>query len=180
MSTKLTQRQHTVKLAGDGPIESSAAASPSTVSAAFNVLLTQIFRLNGLLLAAGDALAEPAGQTGARWRVMAAIEDKPLTVAQIARVWGHARQSVQRVGDLLVEDGLAVYTENPRHRRAQLLALTPEGRTALAAIQATQRVWADRLGGEIGEADLRQASAILARVLRVVAQQGSQSTEARP
>jgi DNA-binding MarR family transcriptional regulator len=128
-----------------------------------------VFRLNGLLLSAGDALTEPAGQTSARWRVMAAIEDKPMSVAQIARGWGLARQSVQRVADVLVQDGLAVYRENPKHRRAQLLVLTPKGSITLQAIQAAQRVWANALGEEIGEADLRQASAILFRVLQAVA-----------
>jgi DNA-binding MarR family transcriptional regulator len=130
--------------------------------------VVQIFRLNGLLLMAGDALAEPAGQTSARWRVLAAVEAKPMSVAQIARAWGLARQSVQRVADVLVQEGFAVYAENPKHRRAQLLVLTAEGRSALRTIQDAQRDWANALGAEIGEADLRQASAILDRVLRVV------------
>jgi DNA-binding MarR family transcriptional regulator len=133
-------------------------------------LVVQVFRLNGMLLTTGDALAEPAGQTSARWRVMAAIEDKPMSVAQIARGWGLARQSVQRVADVLVREKLAVYQENPRHRRAQLLALMPEGRSALHTIQAAQRAWANTLGEEIGEAELRQASAILDRVLRAVSE----------
>jgi DNA-binding MarR family transcriptional regulator len=123
-----------------------------------------------MLLSAGDALTEPAGQTSARWRVMAAIQDKPMPVAQIARGWGLARQSVQRVADVLVREKLAVYQENPHHRRAQLLELTPEGRSALHTIQAAQREWANTLGAEIGEAELRQASAILDRVLRVVSE----------
>jgi len=68
-----------------------------------------VFRLNGLLIAVGDAMAEPSGQTTARWRVLAAIGDAPLTVAQIARAWWLTRQSVQRVADVLVKDGLAEY-----------------------------------------------------------------------
>jgi hypothetical protein len=35
-------------------------------------------------------------------------------------------------------------------------------------IQAAQRSWADALGEEIGEADLRQASSVLARVLHAL------------
>jgi DNA-binding MarR family transcriptional regulator len=128
----------------------------------------QVLRLHGLLIAAGDALAKPAGQTSARWQVLAAVEDTAATVAQIARAFGLARQSVQRVADLLVQEGLAVYEPNPGHRRAKLLRLTPRGRAALRTIQAAQRGWADALGTEIGEADLRQASAVLDRVLRAV------------
>lgn len=138
---------------------------------AFTDLVVQILRLSGDLLAAGDALAAPAGQTSARWRVMAAVEERPLTVAQIARLWGLARQSVQRIADLLVQDGLAVYQKNPSHRRAQLLALTPKGLSALCMIQSAQRVWANRLGAEIGEMDLRTASAVLSRMQRAVIEQ---------
>jgi DNA-binding MarR family transcriptional regulator len=46
--------------------------------------------------------------------------------------------------------------------------LTPQGRSALRTIQARQRAWADALGANIGEDDLRQASILLDRVLRAV------------
>jgi DNA-binding MarR family transcriptional regulator len=127
----------------------------------------QVLRLHGLI-AAGDALAKPAGQTSARWQVLAAVEDAAATVAQIARTFGLARQSVQRVADRLAQEGLAVYAPNPGHRRAKLLRLTARGRAALRTIQAAQRGWADALGAETGEADLRQASAVLDRVRRAV------------
>ncbi len=169
MSNSIPQRQHAVKSGAPDALDVSAEIPPRTAAGdAFSALVVQVFQLNGLLLAAGDALARPAGQTSARWRVLAAVEDAPATVAQIAGAWGLARQSVQRVADVLVREGLAVYEENPSHRRAQLLRLTPRGRAALRMIQAAQRVWADALGAEMGEADLRQASAVLARVLRVV------------
>ena len=169
MSNRIPQRQHTVKSEADN-FDDSAGIPPRTAEGdAFSALVVQIFRLNGLLLSAGDALAEPSGQTSARWRTLAAVEDAPMTVAQIARAWGLARQSVQRVADVLVREGLAIYEENPKHRRAQLLVLTPQGRSALRTIQSAQRDWANALGAEIGEDHLRQASAILSRVMRAVA-----------
>lgn len=136
--------------------------------AAFRALVVQVFRLNGMLTAAGDALAAPAGQTSARWRVLAAVEEEPKTVAQIARAWSLARQSVQRVADLLERDGLIAYEDNPAHRRASLLRLTPAGRAALARIQAAQRAWATAVGEEVGTRDLEVASALLARVMTAV------------
>jgi DNA-binding MarR family transcriptional regulator len=129
----------------------------------------RVFQLDGLFSAAGDALAKPAGQTSARWQVMAAIEDDPLTVAEIARRLHLARQSVQRVADLLDADGIATYEDNPGHRRAKLLRLTPKGTEALHAIQRAQRRWANALGAEVGERDLRQASKVLGRVLESLA-----------
>jgi DNA-binding MarR family transcriptional regulator len=128
-------------------------------------LIVLVFRLNGMLTAAGDALAQPAGQTSARWRVLAAVERTPMTVAQIARTWSLARQSVQRVADLLEQDGLVTYEANPAHRRASLVQLTPLGRSALRRIQAAQREWANGVGREIGVEDLATANRILARML---------------
>src|SRR5206468_149257 len=133
MSGKVPNRQHAVK-SGE----------------AFSRLVVDVFRLNGMLSAAGDALAAPAGQTTARWRVLAAVEEAPKTVAQIARDWSLARQSVQRVADLLEQDGLIAYGDNPAHRRASLVRPTPEGRAALRTIQQAQRAWATAVGDAVG------------------------------
>jgi DNA-binding MarR family transcriptional regulator len=141
---------------------------------AVSELAVHVFRLNGLLTAAGDAMAEPAGQTTARWRVLAAIEDRPLTVAQIARAWRLARQSVQRVADLLVDDGLAAYEDNPNHRRAKLLRITPAGTAAMETIRHAQKVWADQLGEVVGEEDLRAVNARLRAVIEVLERQASE------
>jgi DNA-binding MarR family transcriptional regulator len=128
-----------------------------------------VFRLEGALKAAGDSLARPAGQTSARWRVLAAVESTPLSVARIARAWSFARQSVQRVADELERDGLIRYVENPGHKRAKLVQLTPAGAAVLAQIQAAQRAWANELSGQIDAADLDRASEILARILEAPA-----------
>jgi DNA-binding MarR family transcriptional regulator len=158
MDPTLPERQHVVN---DGPVRTPAGD-------ALTDLVMQVVRLIRDFTAAGEALAKPAGQTLARWLVLEAVQDQPATVAQIARQWHLARQGVQRLADLLVRDGLAVYESNPAHRRAKLLRLTPAGRSALLRIQAAQRTWADALGAELGEADLRRASAVLDRVLDTV------------
>ena len=128
-------------------------------------LTVLVFRLNGMLTAAGDALAQPVGQTTARWRVLAAVEHTPMTVAQIARAWSLARQSVQRVADVLEREGLVSYEPNPAHRRASLLRLTPDGRAALERIQAAQAEWAGAVGARVGARDLAAASRLLERVI---------------
>ncbi len=87
------------------------------------------FRLNGQFLSVADELARPGGLTAARWQVLGAVLVEPLPVAGIARTMGITRQSVQRIADLLVERGLAEYTENPAHRRAKLLRATEAGAT---------------------------------------------------
>src|SRR5215211_2664806 len=162
MTTSLSKRQDTVKSGA------TRRGTRSPAGDAFSELVVQIFRLDGLLTVAGDSLGRTAGQTSARWRILAAVEREPATVSQIARRWGLARQSVQRIADVLVDEGLCSYEENPGHRRAHLVRLAPRGRRALRTIQDAQRSWADGLGAEIGEADLRRANAILDRAIRVV------------
>ena len=136
---------------------------------AFGAVAFRVLRLAALITAAGDQLAAPAGQSSARWQVLAAAENGPATVAQIARMLGLARQSVQRVADLLADEGLAAYRPNPEHQRAMLLELTPRGLGVLATIQRAQRSWADRLGAAIGAADLRRTAAVLDRVSAALA-----------
>jgi len=135
---------------------------------AFSDLVLQVFRLNGLLLAAGDRLTAPSGQTSSRWQVMGCIDHTPQTVAAVARTMGLTRQSVQRTADLLVADGLAAYGPNPDHKRAKLLRLTPEGQRVLTAIEQAQAAWANRVAHSLKEADLCAAVQVLAAVERAL------------
>ncbi len=157
MNDTIAKRQYTVN-----------SLKRTVAGDALSALVIQVFRLNGLLSEAGDALAKPAGQSTARWQVLAGAEHGPTTVAQIARMLGLTRQSVQRVANVLVAESFAVYEPNPKDKRADLVALTAAGRAALAEIQMRQRVWANALGEEIGEAELEQAQGLLARIAEAV------------
>src|SRR4030095_5264202 len=97
-------------------------------SRAFTELILEVFRLNGRLLSAGDALTRPLEQTSARWQVLGALDEGGRTVADIGRRMGLTRQSVQRTADLLEADGLLSYVDNPSHQRAKLAMLPPRGR----------------------------------------------------
>jgi DNA-binding MarR family transcriptional regulator len=127
-----------------------------------------VFRLAGLLGAEGDALARPAGQTTARWQVLAAVDDAPRSVAEIARVLGLARQSVQRVADAREAGGVVRYEDNPRHRRARLVVPTAAGTAALRRIEREQRPWADAIGSSIGVRDLDRLRGLLDRLTAAV------------
>ena len=157
MEPKLAARQHVVN-SDDGPPSRTPAGD------AFTALLGQVIGLTRRFTTAGEALAKPAGQTLARWLVLETVQDAPATVAQIARTLHLARQGVQRLADLLVRDGLAAYENNPAHRRAKLLRITPQGRTTLRTIKTAQAAWADALAAKIGEEELRQASILLDQV----------------
>ena len=92
-------------------------------------LVLTLFRLNGLLIAEGDAMTKGLGLTHARWKVIGAIalSSAGLTVPGIARVLGQSRQAVQRITDVMVADGILVYTENPKHKRSALVTLSERG-----------------------------------------------------
>lgn len=115
-----------------------------------------VFRLNGQFLAVAEELARPAGLTAARWQVLGAVLATPLPVAGIARVMGITRQSVQRIADLLVADGLAEYRPNPEHRRAKLVQPTAEGYAAVRRIDPAHAVVARRLAEKVGRDELRE------------------------
>jgi DNA-binding MarR family transcriptional regulator len=127
----------------------------------FSELLVEVFRVNGLLLAAGDELARPAGLTSARWQVLGVVDHGPATVAQVARAMGLTRQSVRQTADALVRDGLVELTDNPAHRRARLMALTPAGRAALRYVEERQASWASAIAERLPHTDLRAALAVL-------------------
>ncbi len=137
----------------------------SEAADAFASFSIAVLRLAGHLTAAGDALAKPSGQTSARWQVLAAASHGTMTVADVGRALGQARQGIQRIADVLEAEGLTRYEDNPAHQRAKLLAITPKGATALAEIKSRQTEWADALGAEIGTRDLREATDLVGRVL---------------
>jgi len=112
------------------------------------------FRLNGQFLALAEELARPAGLTAARWQVVGAVLREPLTVAGIARSMGITRQSVQRLADILAEEGLVEYLPNPSHRRAKLVRATEAGLAAVRRIDPAHAVAAHRLADEVGADEL--------------------------
>ena len=131
---------------------------------AFTDLVLEVFRFNGRLLAAGDRLAKPLGLTSARWQVLGAVEQQPLPVAQIGRNMGLARQSVQRIADVLEADGLIHYEPNPDHRRAKLVCLTEAGRKAAKRIGNLQVEWANGISSEVSAEQISKAVGLIRKL----------------
>ena len=130
-------------------------------STALTELILETFRLNGCLLAAGDRMTGDLGLTSARWQILGAIEDRPRSVAQIARLMGLTRQAVQRIANVLVEEGFAGFADNPEHKRAKLVRLTDKGRSALDRINGRQAAWSARLATGMRVATIQAALAVL-------------------
>ncbi len=123
---------------------------------------------NRLLRDAGERVAVAAGQTHARRMVLQAAQP-PATVADIARALGVQRQGVQRIADELVNEGLALYQDNPRHKRSKLFGVADPGRSVLAQIQDGHAAWLRELKGgapDIDWSSLRTELETLATSLR--------------
>ncbi len=136
-------------------------------SAIMGDLMVEVFRLNGRLLAAGDALVGDLGLTSARWQVLGAVAlaRAPLPVAHIARNMGLTRQAVQRLANEMERDDLVRFAPNPHHRRAKLVHLTPRGQAAFEAAMKRHTPWANALARGLGAKRIEKALETL-RVLR--------------
>jgi DNA-binding MarR family transcriptional regulator len=130
-------------------------------------LILELFRVNGLLLAAGDSLVAELGLTSARWQVLGAIalSAQSLPVAHIARNMGLTRQAVQRLVNEMEAEGLVRFAANPHHRRAKLVLLTERGKSAYAAAMRRQEPWANALAGRLTIREIEAATQTL-RALR--------------
>lgn len=129
-------------------------------------LILETFRLNGELLEAGDRLSAPLGLTSARWQILGAIDEagRPLTVAQIGRRMGLSRQAVQRVVNDLEQLGFVSLEENPDHKRAKLVVLTPSCVKTLNKLNDIQAQWANALSDGLSETTLKRAVKLLADI----------------
>lgn len=130
-------------------------------------LVRAIFRLNGLLLADGDRMAEGVGLTSARWKVIGivALASAGVTVPGIARALGQSRQAVQRITDVMQTDGLVRYEINPRHKRSSLVQLTDHGQQVYNELRSVQDPWAIGHTEDASVEELESALRLMQRLI---------------
>ena len=120
-------------------------------------LVLDLFRLNSLLLTAGDRLVARLALTSARWQILGAMvtAERPQPVAWLARSMGANRQNVQRIVNDLHREGLVAFEVNPNHRRAQLVVLTEKGEQTFDAAMRLQAPWINRLSEGLSAKDIQ-------------------------
>ncbi|MET9231345.1 MarR family transcriptional regulator [Lentzea sp. NPDC003310] len=128
-------------------------------------VVMRTFRLYGAFLDAAEVMTKPVGLTAAWWQVLGAVLREPLSVSGIAREMGLARQSVQRIADLLVDKGLAEYLPNPAHARAKLVRPTEAGYEAIERLRDAQYEWANRVSAQVSLEDLRTTLATMTKLV---------------
>lgn len=113
----------------------------------------------------GDRLAERFGQTTSKWGLMRSLDRAgPRSVAQAARERPVARQYIQRLADELHAEGLVEFIDNPAHRRAKLMRLTPRGERLLARMAQSEIAMARRIARHFDP----RAARITREVLRML------------
>jgi DNA-binding MarR family transcriptional regulator len=130
------------------------------------LIIADLYELAGAFRARGDRIASATGQTQARWQVLSAASgDIALSVPRIARRLGLSRQAVQRIADLLVEEGLTIFADNPDHKSSPHLVLTDAGRDTLAQLTRIARRGHGELAAKLQQIDLARLRADLKSLL---------------
>jgi DNA-binding MarR family transcriptional regulator len=142
--------------------------TPNTAAAdAMVEMIGQSFRLNSRLQLTADRMSRDVGLSAARWQVLSAVTQAkhPVTISDIARRLGLARQSVQKVADALSNDGLITYQPNPKHQRASLVVVTKKAAQLLEQLDERRFAWAREVATTLPVADIKVANEVLRAVL---------------
>ncbi|MFL5664327.1 MAG: MarR family winged helix-turn-helix transcriptional regulator [Ktedonobacteraceae bacterium] len=124
---------------------------------------------NNMVLKHGDLVTGKYQQTSARWRILGNIEPCPLTVSQIAKLTGYTRQSIQRLADALVDEGLATY--GPAiDRRTKNVCITEKGRELLEKLADYENEWVARITQTLRVEELTDLTLALDKVRAVLAE----------
>jgi DNA-binding MarR family transcriptional regulator len=138
---------------------------------AFALFVADIYDIAGVLRRYGELVAGEAGQTQARWQLMSVVSEGDWTVPVAAERLGTSRQAVQRIANELVDEGLATFTENPRHRRSPFVHLTSRGVRTLTRITAAARRRERALHARLAALDLDAARSVVREVATIVRSQ---------
>ena len=136
----------------------------------FTDIVLEVFKLGGLFVSEGDQMGAEYGITSARWKVLGALSlaGEPQTASQIARNMGLTRQAVQRLIDVMHEDELLLFHDNPEHKRAKLIRLSERGEVIYAHLYDKQLAWAVDGSTDISEAELETTLSVLKRIAHTI------------
>ena len=118
-----------------------------------------------------DRAMSSVGLSLGRAKVLMRLESHgPMNQATLAGLLGFAPRSVTETVDGLERDGLVIRTEDPRDRRARIVALTASGRDALEAAMTVRNKTMDDIFGVLSPAERAQLVTLLNTVRTNLAQ----------
>lgn len=143
---------------------------PSGPVAELTGLLSELFLLQGRLTSIFAGIRDIADLSGVETLTLSAVisADRPVTVPQIGRSLGHARQVIQRAARVLEGRGLLTTQENPGHKRAAFLVATPAGLELKRRFDGTAHEVMAILAKDIDGETVRTTQAGLLKLRRVV------------
>lgn len=133
-------------------------------------LIAECYMLHGRLSSVFGAIKDSANLSGMEALTLYAIvnSEKPVTVPQIGRALGHARQVIQRAARELEQRGLVTTRENPGHKRAAFLVPTDAGRALKEGFDMAGHEVAKTLAGDMDLETIRATYAGLHQLRRNV------------
>ncbi|EAR61319.1 MarR family winged helix-turn-helix transcriptional regulator [Neptuniibacter caesariensis] len=134
----------------------------------FTLVVLEVFKVVGQLNIDGDNMSREFNLTASRWKVLGTIglSKQLLTVSEISRHVGQSRQAVQRLVDIMLDDGLLIMEENPNHKRAKYIKLTKLGQKIHERLYVKQIDWAKKYSADIDKKNLERTLEVLKQISR--------------
>ena len=110
----------------------------STPREPFISLIHEMLRLHGRIRPIFESVEKATGLSNMELSILSSIGEShhAVTVAELGRSLGRPRQVIQRTVNAMVTSQLLEMADNPRHKRAKVVGLTPTGQT----LKANQRM----------------------------------------
>lgn len=114
------------------------------------------------LAAVAQELHQEGEQSAGRRSLLRSLaREGPATVPQLARSRPVSRQSMQKLANDMLREGLVEFFENPDHQRSKLLRITPLGEQLLAQMNAREVKLGQWLAEELSENEIRTATSVV-------------------
>lgn len=125
-------------------------------------LIIEIVATFFLLRAEGMRIGVVSSSGEGYWSVLRLLKvNGPQTVPQLARYRYVPRQSVQKLANEMLSDGVIELMNNPAHKRSKLLRLTPKGEAVFAEMSDRIAVLAEMLAEQQDAAQLQNAANVV-------------------
>ncbi len=125
-------------------------------------LIVEIVATFFLLRAEGMRIGVVSSSGEGYWSVLRLLKVRgPQTVPQLARYRYVPRQSVQKLANEMLKDGVIEFLNNPAHKRSKLLRLTPKGEAVFQEMSDRIATLAETLAKQQDTAQLQNAANVV-------------------
>ena len=145
-------------------MKKNAAATGEDVLELSVAVIELYFRLEAITQATAG-FAQAGGEFGV---LRSLVREGPQTVPEIARARPVSRQHCQTIANSLVEQGLAEFVDNPRHKKSKLVRVTKKGRARFEAMKTQFTAAAAIYAPHFSAADVHAATDVCRRARALI------------